>query len=160
VYFILTFLILYAFWLLMSGFKIDVFHTTLAFISCGLVTLLSRDLLFQDKTKKNRLAEAVRVMCYIPWLIYQIVLAAIHVTSLALHPRMIDRIDPKIIRFNTKLKKDIALVTFANSITLTPGTITVRIVDGEYYVHAISKKVADELPGEMERRIARAYKEG
>ena len=99
-------------------------------------------------------------MCYIPWLIYQIVLAAIHVTSLALHPRMIDRIDPKIIRFNTKLKKDIALVTFANSITLTPGTITVRIVDGEYYVHAISKKVADELPGEMERRIARAYKEG
>jgi multicomponent Na+:H+ antiporter subunit E len=160
VYFILTFLILYAFWLLMSGFKIDVFHTTLAFISCGLVTLLSRDLLFQDKTKKNRLAEAVRVMCYIPWLIYQIVLAAIHVTSLALHPRMIDRIDPKIIRFKTTLKKDIALVTFANSITLTPGTITVRIVDGEYYVHAISKKVADELPGEMERRIARVYKEG
>ncbi|PIP08633.1 MAG: protein MnhE, partial [Syntrophobacteraceae bacterium CG23_combo_of_CG06-09_8_20_14_all_50_8] len=51
------------------------------------------------------------------------------------------------------MKNDLSLVTFANSITLTPGTITVLIKDGYYYVHAIDMKVAGDLPGEMEERV-------
>ena len=47
----------------------------------------------------------------------------------------------------------------ANSITLTPGTITIRIVDGDFYVHAISKEAASGLPGEMEDRIAKVFDE-
>ena len=47
-----------------------------------------------------------------------------------------------------------------NSITLTPGTITMDIVDGEFHVHALSEKVAqDLLSGEMERRVAHVYLE-
>ena len=62
-------------------------------------------------------------------------------------------------RFKTKLRKDISLVTFANSITLTPGTITIRIVDGDFFVYAISKETASNLPGEMEDRIAKIFEE-
>ena len=52
-----------------------------------------------------------------------------------------------------------AVTTFANSITLTPGTITVHIEDGYFYVHALDLSLADSLPGEMEERIAKIYGE-
>jgi multicomponent Na+:H+ antiporter subunit E len=81
------------------------------------------------------------------------------VAKLALHPRMNDLIDPHIIRFKTKLRKDMSLVTFANSITLTPGTITILIRDGYYFVHAIDMKVAGDLPGEMEERVGHVFME-
>jgi multicomponent Na+:H+ antiporter subunit E len=51
-------------------------------------------------------------------------------------------------------------VTFANSITLTPGTITIDVsIDGDFKVHAIDKASADPLPGEMEANIAKAFGE-
>ncbi|NIR13448.1 MAG: protein MnhE, partial [Desulfobacterales bacterium] len=67
-----------------------------------------------------------------PWHIYQIFLAGSYVAYLALHPRMSVLIDPHIIRFKTRLKKDLSLMTFGNSITLTPGTITVLIKEGYF----------------------------
>jgi len=70
-------------------------------------------------------------------------------------------IDPHIMRFKTKLKKDLSLMTFGNSITLTPGTITVLIKDGDFYVHAIDMKVAEDLlTGKMEDKVAHVYMEG
>jgi len=73
---------------------------------------------------------------------------------------MMELIDPRIIKFRSRLKSDLALVTFANSITLTPGTITVYIsLDGDFKVHAIDKASGEPLPGEMEARIARAFGE-
>jgi multicomponent Na+:H+ antiporter subunit E len=91
----------------------------------------------------------------------EIVKANIHVTYLVFHPRMMDLIDPRIIKFRSKkLKSDMALVTFANSITLTPGTITVDVsLDGDFKVHAIDKASGDPLPGEMEARIAKTFGE-
>jgi multicomponent Na+:H+ antiporter subunit E len=69
-------------------------------------------------------------------------------------------IDPKIIRYKTRLKSDISLLTFANSITLTPGTITADIHEGEFYVHALSKKVADDfMTGKMEDKVAYIFEE-
>lgn len=155
---IYTFLIMFGFWVLLSG-KFDLFHLTLGVISSLLVAIMSHDLLFTERKRKGRLAEALRFIRYIPWLLFQILKANLHVATLALHPRMIDLIDPKIIKFKSKLKKDIALVTLANSITLTPGTITVRCQDGEFYVHALSKVSASGLPGEMEERVAKVFKE-
>ena len=69
-------------------------------------------------------------------------------------------IEPQILTFKTKLESDISSVTLANSITLTPGTITIDIKDGVFYVHALSKKVADDLnAGEMEDRVAHIFME-
>ncbi len=104
--------------------------------------------------------EWLRFIRYAPWLIYQVFLANLHLLYLTFHPRMHDLIEPKIINFQSKLRSDISLVTFANSITLTPGTITVYVSsEGEFSVHAIDDKSAEGLPGEMEARVARAFGE-
>jgi multicomponent Na+:H+ antiporter subunit E len=156
--YIITFLILFANWTLWSG-KFDAFHLSLGVISCSLVTFMSHDMLFQRKEFNSGLGvEVVRFIKYLPWLLYQILLSNIHVAYLALSPKM--PIDPKIITFKTRLKKDISLAVFANSITLTPGTITADIADGEYHVHALSKKVAEDLlTGEMENKVAGIFED-
>lgn len=157
--YLLTFLILFAHWIIWSGI-FDAYHLTLGVISCVIVTYTSHSLLFERKEfRASHITEAIRFMKYFIWLFYQITLANIHVMKIALSPRMPELIDPHIIRFKTKLKKDISLVTFANSIILTPGTITVIIEDGYYYVHALDRKVAEDLPGEMEERVGHVFLE-
>lgn len=155
--FIGTGVILFVFWMLLSG-KFDAFHLTLGAVCCLLSAYLFHDLLFANARVGDMRVIAARFVAYIPWLIEQIVLSNIHVAALALSPKM--PIAPQIIRFKTKLETDISFVTLANSITLTPGTITMDIKDGEFYVHALSKKVADDLnTGEMEDRIAHIFME-
>ena len=150
-----TFLIMLGFWILLSG-KFDLFHLTLGVLSSALVSFMSTDL-FMYERGTHRLSTGMRFLMYLPWLLYQIVLSTLHVTFLALHPKMKDQIDPTIVTFKTKLKTDIAKVALANSITLTPGTITVRIEDQIFYVHAISRKAAAGLPGEMEERLLNVF---
>ncbi|OGP65844.1 MAG: hypothetical protein A2169_13385 [Deltaproteobacteria bacterium RBG_13_47_9] len=157
----ITFIILFVFWICLSG-QFDIFHLTLGVISCALVSRISGNLLFREKSIRSAYPwEVLRFLTYLPWLLCQIVLANIHVAYLVLHPKMLTLIDPHIIRFKVKLKTDIGLTTFGNSITLTPGTITVLIHEESFYVHAINQKVADDLlTGEMEDRVAQIYKEG
>jgi multicomponent Na+:H+ antiporter subunit E len=151
-----VFVILYAFWLLLSG-HYDLFHLSLGLICSLLVAFISHDLLIENISAPKRIRKARRFISYVPWLIYQIVLANLHVAYLVLNPKAID---PRIVRFKTRLKSQFSMVTLGNSITLTPGTITMDIIDGEFYVHALSKKVADDLlSGEMERRVAHVYLE-
>lgn len=157
--FLLTFFILLLVWILLSG-RFDAFHLILGVFSSGLVAYFSGDLLFPSGNLKGLPARCVHFMAYLPWLLYQIFLANLHVMYLAFHPRMMELIDPHIVRFRSKLKSDLSLVTFANSITLTPGTITVYVsMDGDFRVHAIDRKSGEALPGEMEARIARAFGE-
>ncbi len=169
--FLSTFLILSGFWVLLSG-QFDAFHLTLGALCCLVVSFFSHDLLFQEKRnplsqkkeKKAWLATVCRFVLYLPWLFYQIFRANLHVAWLALHPRAEELIDPHIVRFRSRLESDVAKTTLANSITLTPGTITVHIIDDQFVVHAIDEKAAGDLPGdfqsEMERRVARVFNEG
>ena len=151
-----VFVILFAFWLLLSG-HYDLLHLSLGLICCLLVAFVSHDLLIENISGHRRTRKTLRFFFYVPWLIYQIVLANLHVAYLIVNPRAID---PRIVRFKTKLKSEFSMVTLGNSITLTPGTITMDIVDGEFFVHALSKKVADDLlGGEMERRVAHVFLE-
>ena len=156
--FSVTFIALFIFWLIISG-EFNLFPISLGVISSALVAYISHDLFFTRTTEaKSRFPEVARFIKYIPWLAWQIVLGNIHVVYLVLHPRM--PIDPEIVIFKTKLKKDISLTALANSITLTPGTITVDIKEGEYYVHALSKKATrDLLGGEMGERVVHIFRE-
>ncbi len=157
--FILTFIILFSGWLLLSG-KFDLFHIALGIIACLIVTFVSSDLLFGSSDYRKIPIQWPRFIMYIPWLLYQVFLANIHVMYLVFHPRMMDLIDPRIIKFKSRLKSDLSLTTFANSITLTPGTITVYATDyGEFEVHVIDQMSGDALPGEMETRIAKIFDE-
>jgi multicomponent Na+:H+ antiporter subunit E len=157
--FLITFAALFVLWILLSG-KFDYLHLGLGLISCGVVALISKDLLFPEGQTSGLFQTSWRFLKYIPWLIYQIWVANLHVLYLTFHPGMLDLIDPHIMRFQSKLTKDLALVTFANSITLTPGTITVSVsVDGDFKVHAIDRMSAESLPGEMEERVAKVFGE-
>jgi len=132
----------------------------LGVISCIIVTLFSGDLLFPEPKTKGLVGAWVRFARYVPWLLYEIFMANLHLLYLAFHPRAMDLIDPHILRFRSKLRKETSLVTFANSITLTPGTITVSVsVDGDFKVHAIDRKSSEPLPGEMEAKIAKTFSE-
>ena len=83
-----------------------------------------------------------------------------HILCLVFDPRMPQRIEPSIVRFNSRLTSDMARFILANAITLTPGTITIYAsVFGEYTVHAIDRKSAAGLPGSMEERVARIFGE-
>ncbi len=149
-----TTVVMFAFWLLLSGY-FDGFHIVTGIISSLLVAHLSADLLYPGTTPfRTRMIRLVRFIRYLPWLLYQIVTANFDVAYRVLHPRM--PIDPRIIRFKTDLKDDIAIASLANSITLTPGTVTIEASkNGEFVVHAISKEAADALlTGEMAQRIA------
>jgi multicomponent Na+:H+ antiporter subunit E len=151
---IATFLIMLFFWVVLSG-MFDAFHLTLGVFSCLLVAHFSHSLLIYGE-KNNWLKGLFGVICYLPWLFYQILLANIEVAWVVLHPRMLEKIDPHLIRFKTSLKRPISKVTFAQSITLTPGTITVNIDDDEFTVYALTRSAGEALPGEMEARIGRA----
>lgn len=157
--FLLTFIVMLVTWILLSG-KFDLFHLSLGVISCLLVAYFSSDLLFQSVDFKTLRTQWPLFALYIPWLLLEVLKANIHVMKLVFHPRMMDLIDPRIIKFRSKLKGDIALVTLANSITLTPGTITVYVTEyGDFEVHVIDKPSAESLPGDMENRIAKIFKE-
>ena len=64
---------------------------------------------------------------------------------------------PRMVEFETKLEKELSKFGLANSITLTPGTVTVRVEGNRFLVHALSDKAARNLPGAMERRIANIF---
>lgn len=156
---ILTFVIMFGLWCLLSG-KFDAFHLTLGVISSAMVAFFSGDLLFSPSAPGRRPVFVLRFFAYVPWLLCQIFLSALHLMYLVFHPRMQELIDPHIVRFRSKLKSELALITFANSITLTPGTITVYVNPfRDFKVHAIDRVTGDPLPGEMEERIARTFGE-
>jgi multicomponent Na+:H+ antiporter subunit E len=155
----LTFCICFATWLILSG-RFDRFHILLGVISCALVAFFSGDLLLPAPFTRALPKQWLAFSGYLPWLFYQIFKANLHMLYLVFHPRVTDHIDPRIIRFSSCLKGDMAFLIFANSITLTPGTITVYTsIYGEYTVHAIDKQSADALPDDMENRVARIFGE-
>ena len=157
--FFLSFVILFILWIVFSG-RFDGFHIILGLISSAIVAGFSGDLLFTSDEPWGIIRLWFRMLAYIPWLLYQIFLANLHVMFLVFHPKMMDLINPQIIEFDSQLKDDFARTTFANSITLTPGTITVNVTAlGRFSVHCIDDKSGQPLPGDMEKKIARVFRE-
>lgn len=150
-----TFIIMLIFWTIMSG-MFDAFHFSLGIICCLLVAWFSSELLFPEKSTIPWLRQLTGMVRYLPYLLKQIVLANLQVTYIVLHPRMLEKIDPHLFRFETKLKRPISKVTMGQSITLTPGTVTVNIHENQIAVYALTKEAAAALPGEMERQVAKA----
>jgi multicomponent Na+:H+ antiporter subunit E len=141
---------LLAFWLLMSGI-----YTPLI-ISLGIASILlvlyiaHRMDLYDHETFPYHLKG--RVFGYWGWLAKEIFKANIDVAKIVLQPTM--PISPRMVRVKATQKTDLGLVIFANSITLTPGTVTVDIEGDEMIVHALSQDLADGvLNGDMDARV-------
>jgi multicomponent Na+:H+ antiporter subunit E len=148
----------------MSG-MFDGFHFSLGVLCCLLVAHFSHDLLFPETggSQQHWLRDILGVCLYSPYLLWQVVLANLQVAWIVLHPNALDMIDPHIFRFKTKLTRPMSKVLFAQSITLTPGTITINIhrddngdQPDEFAVYALTREAAASLPGDMEERVAKA----
>ncbi|NQZ71216.1 MAG: Na+/H+ antiporter subunit E [Lentisphaeria bacterium] len=157
---IITFFTLMFFWFLFSG-KTDYHLWLFGTISCLIVTFISADLMYQKKDQSlgSRLTEALRAIKFILWLLIEIIKSNIYILKLAFSPNLLEKIEPKVIAFETTLKSDFARYVLANAITLTPGTVTVDIDGDTFHVHAISNITADSLPGKMQEKVAEAFEE-
>ena len=94
--FVLTFFIMFFFWVLFSG-KFDLFHISLGVASSAIIAALSKDLLFPSGIGSGFIICWLRFAGYVPWLFYQILLANLRILYLVFHPRMMELIDPQII---------------------------------------------------------------
>ncbi len=158
------FVLMFVFWVLMSACikpgHYDYIRIAIGIFCAAVVTLISHDLLLADSETMN-LLKTWRLLLYIPWELWQIVLANFDVAYRVLHPKM--PIEPCIIEFDTSLRSNFALTTLANSITLTPGTITIDVEPerGRFLVHSIAQKPADALLVDktMQHKVAHVYME-
>ena len=155
----LFFLTLVSFWIIWSGY-FDPFHLSLGAISCALVYLWTKP---QLSKKPAKLSQAIQCLIQFEkfsfWLLKEIVVANIDVFKLSISPNLKTKIEPKMFSFKTNISSESGQFILAQSITLTPGTVTTRISDQEFMIHALTKEAADALPGDMEKKVAGIFKE-
>jgi multicomponent Na+:H+ antiporter subunit E len=143
---------LFVFWLLLSG-HYTAFLMTSGAIAAAFVAWLGLRLDYADE-EGHPIDLLGRSLFYLPWLIKEIVKAAWSVALIIVNPSL--PISPHIIRVTATQKKAVGIVAYANSITLTPGTITVEVGRPEHalLVHALTEAAATDLAaGEMDRRV-------
>ncbi|MEO0620970.1 MAG: Na+/H+ antiporter subunit E [Pseudomonadota bacterium] len=150
---VLIALALFAFWLLLSGN-----YKAWLVISGGVASLLivrfsfAKGLIDGEGFPFEALSRALK---YWPWLIGEIVRSALSVSRIILHPKL--PISPTMVAVDAEQKTAVGLVTYANSITLTPGTISVEVGENarRIWVHAITKEnAAGFSDDEMNHRVA------
>jgi len=143
-------LLLAALWLGISGvYKPLLF--LLGAASVALVVWLSRRMDVVG-VEHNPTIYSWRLPIYWGWLVWQIILANFNVARLVLSPR---RISPRIVTVPVPHQTAVAKVTYANSCTLTPGTVTLLLEHDELTAHVLDQSSADDLQaGHMARRIS------
>ncbi|KHF25816.1 Na+/H+ antiporter subunit E [Solemya velum gill symbiont] len=146
------FITLSVIWLLLSG------HTNPLLLSLGLASVIltviidhRMDVVDQEG---NRISYPPRLITYIPWLAWETIKSNITVAKLILDPKM--PIRPNIFTVKASQPGELGKTIYANSITLTPGTVSMSVDGDEILVHAIDQGTADDLlTGEMDRRVTR-----
>jgi multicomponent Na+:H+ antiporter subunit E len=139
-------------WLLWSGLYKPLLLALGAF-SCALVVYIAvRMRLFRYVIFTPRFGW--RLLGFWAWLVGQIFKSSIQVSRNVLSPGL--PISPTVAEFDATSRHPVDIATLGNGITLTPGTLTLRIRDGRLMVHALNREGAEEvLDGEMDRRVAR-----
>lgn len=160
------FILLFGFWLLLSG-KFVVEFVVLGAAASALVVFLTSHLLKPSSTEEYQplpqsfrwLALTIlRLFIYMPWLIAEIVIANVQVAYQILHPKL--PISPRLLVFRTTLDSEPSQILLAQSITLTPGTITVDLDRGQFIVHALFSGQNQILGrGGMQERLGKVFDE-
>ena len=146
------FLTLAAFWLLNSG------HYTLLILSLGLISIalvlyIAHRMDMVDH-ESQPLHLTLRLPAYHLWLVKEVILSNISVVKHIWLGN--ESISPTLATIKASQKTDMGKVIYANSITLTPGTVAVDLVGDQITVHALLRENIEVLQaGEMDRRISR-----
>ena len=146
------FLMLFLFWFLLSG------HTTPMLLSFGVASCLLAvwvAIRMNTSDEEGHPGYLVRTtLFYWPWLVWEIIKANIDVIKIILKRDM--PISPTVVTVEAPQDSALGQVIYANSITLTPGTVTVDMDHGKLTVHALTIEGAKALEdGEMSRRVSK-----
>lgn len=144
------FALLFLTWLLLSGLYTGLL-LGLGVLSCLLVVAVCRRMQIVDlEGHPNHLV--IGMLRYMPWLLWAIVKANIDVARRIVDPRL--PVSPRVIRVAASQKTHLGQVVYANSITLTPGTVAVETGEGTIEVHALTGEAAEEVrSGDMDGRV-------
>ncbi|MCB1527967.1 MAG: Na+/H+ antiporter subunit E [Hyphomicrobiaceae bacterium] len=147
---------LFAFWLALSG-HYTLFLTSLGALAAIVVVWMSLRMGVVD-AEGHPIQHLWPALTYYPWLLVEIVKSAWSVSKIIINPSL--PISPTMTVVRASQRSNIGLTTYANSITLTPGTITVSVRGDEFTVHALTREGADDVEaGGMDRRV-RQFEEG
>ncbi|HRX70373.1 MAG: Na+/H+ antiporter subunit E [Candidatus Competibacteraceae bacterium] len=140
-------------WLILSGYFNIPLLLVFGALSCALVVFIAWRVEKADpEDQPLHLKIGPQAILYWPWLVWQIVLANLDVAKRILDPKL--PISPTMIKLKPTQRSEVGQVIYANSITLTPGTITASLSDGVLEVHALTQEAADSLlEGDMDRRV-------
>lgn len=156
-------LVLFAFWMVLSG-RTETKFVVYGILTAVVTTWVTYPLLLvpnKDGSKKYYVFgfSIPKMIMYFFWLMWQLVLANIDVLLATTGQEL--NIDPKVVRFRFRADNPMASVILANSITLTPGTVTMNVTDdGVYEIHALTVgAAAGVLDGGMQKKVADLYGE-
>jgi multicomponent Na+:H+ antiporter subunit E len=151
----MTFISLMTFWIIMSGF-FDFIHLGLGVLSVAGVMYVNYRLkayrFFEDDMDDVSEVRFFRAIYYVGWMIVQIIISGFHVAGIIIRPKM--PIHTTMITFRANLPSAHARMILGNSITLTPGTLTIDITGDRFTVHAIDDNtyqgiINDKMPREV-----------
>lgn len=146
----------YGLWLLLSGHYVPLL-LSLGALSVAIVVIVALRMDVIDR-EGHPIHLTAKALLYWPWLLWEIVKANVDVTRRILAPRM--PISPTVVRLRASQRSELGRVIYANSITLTPGTVSMDIERDTITVHALTREAAQALrSGEMDRRV-RAFEGG
>lgn len=143
-------LALYGFWLLLSGY-FTAFLMGAGF-ACALAVVWFAHRMDVIDREGHPIHLGWRSLAYWPWLLAEVASSAWQVARIIVRPSL--PISPTLVRISPSQKTDLGLVVHANSITLTPGTISVEVRGDEILVHALTREGAEGVSnGAMDRRV-------
>lgn len=135
--------VLFLFWLLLSGYFTSGLLTFGILSALAAVMIAGRMHAVDEEGHPTQLA--IGAITYWPWLIWEIVKAAWSVTKVIVNPAL--PISPTVVTIKASQKTTSGVNTYANSITLTPGTITVGVAGNNLTIHSLTQDGAEDLKG-------------
>ncbi len=152
--------LLMSLWLVLSG-RYDFFHISMGVLSVAVVLRFNRGIqrvhLSTDDHSTMYRMKPMAFLSYCGWLLKEIVVSSLQVTRILMHREL--RIEPHLVKVHVKLPNLAAKVLLGNSITLTPGTVTIEIQGDRFYVHALTEKTSASLvDGTMASKVAGIFR--
>lgn len=152
------YIVFFLMWLVFNGritpeivlFGLAIAALLYAFVCAFMDYSVKKDIIMMKKS--------LRILQYVAVLVWEIVKANASVIHMILSPRFQN--EPVLIRFKTNLKTKTARAVLANSITLTPGTITVSLEEDVYTVHCLDKSLAEGMDASVFVRLLEKLEEG
>jgi len=139
-------------WLLLT-WSLDSQDLVAGLIVCLLLAFVLGSIYGDEKIRPFHIGRWLWFLLYVPYFLFYCVKANLDVAYRVLHPDVPVR--PGIVKVTTSLKSDIAKSFLANSITLTPGTLTVDIIGPDFYVHWIN--ISEDDPQRQTEIIVRRF---